>query len=405
MKILKWNDKNSEINNCENFFYSIGGLRKAVDYNAIYNYGAPITIIITERKLRVKTYGAKKFTHKKWLENNKKPNTLFLRNLQDDIKLETSSFLSDVPEEMNNLKYNSIGGVGRIEDDEKNIYCYFGAVSTPRSKRGSRTHLDFIVWDEFNDSIKFLGNDIVSNFLNILSSTNTDITNKKNDRRAFILGNNRTINHPLLLSLGVSYIENELTHIYDMNNKPLALIILPFLTKEEIDLLDKEKINDWEYQLAKLTGNDKHIYSNMSDKDMINGIYRYINLEEKIIHNFFYDEEIKLDLVLNFTFKVNNRYLNIYAIPKLMQTKIKSRFHVIDISLLVNEFRKQGIKIDIDKCISPLIWTTSAVKQNINESLLDSNSINVLREKLAKNEFSFENISSKSLFIDLINKK
>jgi hypothetical protein len=59
-----------ETDDIDYYFKEIGKGRKAVDYDKVDSVDFPINIIITERKVRVKTFGAKEHLYKKFALSN-----------------------------------------------------------------------------------------------------------------------------------------------------------------------------------------------------------------------------------------------------------------------------------------------------------------------------------------------
>lgn len=400
----------------EYYFKDIGLSKKAADYEKIDSAGFPINVIITERMARVKTYGAKYHAYKKWVESGKiGQNTLFLRNLVDDIDLELGRFLDDVHPDMQELVTKVERGDMFLQDKDGKKFMTLAPVSTPRTLRGSRRYLKYIIWDEFNDSVRYLGEDIVSNFLNILSSTSKQLKpGEKNPRISYILGNNRTLNHPLFISLGIATIDKEVTKIYDDNGNPFMLIIFPIIKPEEIQAMETERVNDWEYQLAKRTGMAEHMYHNKSQFDDVNWVYTYFDFSYKsIIKNFLNGSTASITntLDLSATFRDGTQYLNIYNIPYKSQNTLKTKYHVINVTLLVNELRRNKAHIEVNQLLSKnkkgekLVHISNAKNQQTGEVLISSANITSMRDLIAANKISFENESSKNLFYKILNKK
>lgn len=200
--------KKEEANDYFKYIEEVDSL--ALDYDKCDASPFPMIVAMTDRATRIKTYGAKEFTYRKWKEKGSHlPNTIWLRNLADDITLETSSFCMDMtPEMMSELKPISDKGRTYIGISANERYALMGAINSPRSLRGSRTLVDYIVWDEFNDSLKYSKTLMISNFLNLMkSTTGLHASGEKSKRKAFILGNYTTLNHPLFIKLGISHIE------------------------------------------------------------------------------------------------------------------------------------------------------------------------------------------------------
>lgn len=393
------------------YFKDILNGRKAVDYDKIDKEGFPINIIITERMVRVKTYGAKSFIFNKFKDESAK--TLWIRNTNSVVEKESMNFLSDVSPDLIDVKIRNIQGTPTLFYNKK-PFLYMASLTTPTSIRGSRNYCKYVVWDEFNDNMSYVKNKIVRNFHDMLSSTGKLLEpHMKNERKIFILGNNQTLNHPLLVSWGITAIEKEVTKIYDDKGNPFILILFPILSDDEKKQVKEINSNNFEYYSAVLSGVANHIYYNMSNFDELNYVFKYFKptTERKIKDFLFKNNFWDIGLHLSFTFKVNDDYYNIYDIPTYLRSSLKTIHHVVNLTGLSNELRKEGITMKIDNHIQKdkknnnIVYTSTPRHQKEGVFLLSSVYINKLQNYLGENKFSFENVSSRQGFLDFIQKK
>lgn len=381
----------------------------------------PIGLFISERGSKGKTYNSKelqsyifeKESNNKYFEKN--PATIWLRNLVRDTKIEKQKYLGELPYWYNDKKLEYKGRPDEVLDllvDGRPITRFF-SLNTAESQKGTRIVPKLIIWDEFNVGINNVVDPI--NKLDSLIHTTEDIVNnygKIDDSKLLIFGNNKSLNHILLINLGITHIEEEITEIYDDLGNPLLLIVAPKWSDEDKEKFIEDNKNNWRFQLSNKLGTTNHSYFNESLFDEINFIHEYINIDKELLS----DKITKISDIFKYgtTFYHNNRYYNIYDISPLYRSNLKTLYHCIDLNLLeklMNEiYKKLNIKEEFkkedlfskDKKGKYIINTFKPKNIKENISLVSNEIKNAFRKMLSDNLISFENIASRSIFIESI---
>jgi len=120
---------------------------------------------------------------------------------------------------------------------------------------------------------------LVDNWSDILMSTSNFTTARQ--QKAFLLGNNKSFNHPILVALGITSITQEVTAIYE-NGVPLMLIIFPIISPDEQKDIEEENKDNPQYLLMKKLGTAAHSYLNQSQFDELNGIVTLSSVDDLV---------------------------------------------------------------------------------------------------------------------------
>lgn len=376
------------------------------DYDAINDLGFPYNILIAERGAKGKTYGIKDFlfrqflshwnTMKEWAE------VLWLRSLATDAKIESDKWLIDVPPVISN-EFDKMRKTPTEITYETKPFVVFNNVSTSNGLKGTRTTTRHIVWDEFNDSIKYFKASLIENFANKQSSTrnNQDADQLKN-QKVWLLGNNRGINHPFLIKNGIDKITEEVTMIFDDNGKPLILLIMPIYNEDDIAKIEERNADDPFYQLNKRMGTADQIYYNRSSIDDVNYIFEHFALTLK---NFTRLGEGWPRPKLKCTFKINGQLLNLYDLPYEIRSDLKTAHHVMHVDLYCSKPENKHLnKFDLITQTKDqyVVLTTNKAELEEEVYLLPPVQKNNLIKTMAMGNISFENVSSRELFIELL---
>lgn len=375
----------------------------------------PICLNISERGGKGKTFNSKdliRYIYEKYKDTDyfsKNPVSIWLRNLVRDTKIEKHKYLDELPNWYSDKELKFKGSAETVLDllvDEKPI-TRFISLNTGESQKGTRLIPKLIVWDEFNVGIKDVSEPI-EQFDSILHTTEDIVNNygKEDDSRLLIFGNNKTLNHPLLIEMGITHISNEVTEIYDDLGNPFMLILMPLWSDEDKEKFERDNNKNWRFQFSKKIGTVNHSYFNENLYDEVNFVHQYINIENELLSNNV--TKFKDILKNGVTFYHDNRYFNIYDISPLYRTELKTSYHCVDLNMLekmMNDmYKKLNIKNEFNKqdLFSKEIYTfkTHNLKENIKIATTDYK--NIFKKIISENKVSFENISSRTIYLNSI---
>lgn len=353
--------------------YKSGRPKMAVDYDKLQTTLFNFFLIITERETRVKTYGAKKMCFDDW-KNKGRINTLWLRTKVDDVLEETKFFFNDVPKEMEKYDFKFQGNIATSQKTKQEFIKI--APTSVNSSRGSRTLVKYVVYDEFNIGVDARNwKNIVPNFNDLLRSVSNSQTAR--EQKVFLLGNNRSFNNPILVNLGISHIEEEVSAIYDENGNPLILILFPIISEEEIEDIKYENRDNPLFNFMMKIGGAEHAYFNKNQFDDVNGIV---------------DNEYLIPTLLNqrcFYFRVDEKVL--------MTVKIKDKMHWFCLDLL-----KKWEATDLEEIKKAGLYSPKVLEPKPNDVIINKDMKEELFRDLALNKYTFQDIYTKTLFYKLL---
>ena len=301
---------------------------KVLDFEKIDKMGFYIHLLITQRGKVGKTLNMKlqiinKFLEtgkpSKWLSNTKGIATSFKNDFYKD--LEKKHVIENMTKQQRefiestkfkgNIEHNNMWNKGLYKGKPKDWF-HVQALSLAELAKNSRTQWAYLVWDEFN--VKFNQvQDPVNKFDSLIHSMEDLVGNnsdKSNLHKTFIFGNNKSLNNPIIISLGIRYVKHEITEVYTPDGKPYMLMIVPKLTNDAIKELDEENKDNPYYFASKQLGTWSHSYINESLYDDANGVERhrkYIK-DYQPIYSVYHDD----------------KYYSIYKVAN-------SRFHCISV--------------------------------------------------------------------------
>lgn len=350
--------------------YPSGRPRLAVDYDKLLATPFNYFLIITERGVRVKTYGAKDLIYKKW--NGKTPSGLWLRTLADDASSELLTFFSDTTEDIKEEEFIFRKDIAFSKN--KKPLLMLTSVAKPSRVRGSRLLLDYVVWDEFNMGVSGKNyKSLVENWSDILLSTSNVDTARR--QKAFLLGNNKSFNHPVLVNLGITSITHEVTPIYE-EGIPLMLIIFPIISEAEKKDIEEENKDNPQYLLMKRLGTAAHAYLNQSQFDELNGVYTPSSFDDLLYWP-------------KLSFRTNAGVIRCYAFKKKVSDELGRVFVFISDDLLKSKYH---IRLEDHSMLSK-----KADMKNGDDIITTLNK-DVMMELIATDKILFADVSTKNFF-------
>lgn len=93
-----------------------------------------------------------------------------------------------------------------------------------------------------------------------------------NFKKLIILGNFKSLNNPILLDMGITKIEDEITSIYNKDGSPLIRILCPQIKDEERKSIARDNKSNWTYQLMEQMGQTEHQFFNENLYDELNNV-------------------------------------------------------------------------------------------------------------------------------------
>lgn len=369
---------------------------KVLDFKKFETLPFQFNMIVSMRGMLGKTYNTKDYILEQYKKEKKI--SLWLRNLATDLGIEREKFLSrDCPPNYKmcnfkgSLKRNTLG----VVDENNNKFINFAAMNTIETQKGSRTIYDYIVWDEFNvNSHQVLG--ITNKFDDLLHSTEDIVNNygEKDNTKIFIFGNNKSLNHPLMVDMGITKIENEITEIY-VNNQPLMIIIWVQPDQKFKDNFEKDNKSNPRFLMSKLLGKADHSYFNGTLYDEVNFVSDYIATTKRMNEK---NRSLNINNVFKLIYSVyhKDRYYNIYKLNNLeYEFDLNTKFHINLVK------RDETIWSNIEK--KHIIYSFDQL--NKKEGVI-SQSVNIGKNRLAKwlsmNLISFETLVARDVFINSI---
>lgn len=250
--------------------------QKFFDFHKIAAAGYFITLIISERWSKGKTYNAKAFIADEYLKKGYR--SLWLRNLVGDVERERATFLDAVPSTYDGAKFygradkNTMGlGWGDEDETTANMGIKFLSMNSAESFKGSRTWYRYVVWDEFNVNDDKVRN-LMDKFASLQETTNDALygSDDAHMQQWFIFGNNKSLASPIIVNLGVCEIQQEIT-TYEMSGFKMLLVIMVASDNTITNLLEEHP--NPKYLLAKQMDYDQHAYGNASLYDEVNSVY------------------------------------------------------------------------------------------------------------------------------------
>jgi len=294
-----------------NYLKTLPNKAKVWDFNKIDNNFKEINIriIFSERGNKGKTYNLKHYALECFNKNGKP--SIWVRNTAISLKLEAKRFLdnatiSNDPIFWKNLQIKKQGPIYLIVRQNKVVFILL-SLNDVNKMKGTRLDVNHIIFDEINEDASQIRGGIIKAIDSLVHSATNAVKNynKIEKTKLWFLGNNKSINHPYLIKLGIRDNKHPLalySIVYKQYKRPLAIRFCAQYNAQEIsDLKEKAfKDNDWKFIHSFVLDEANHSYFNKS----------------------FENEELKvlpLDLkrpffkyCLKFTLKYEDNYLNFY---------------------------------------------------------------------------------------------
>ncbi len=237
-----------------------------LDMQNLSDEGFFFNFVLSERGAIGKTFGAKEFILKKFIEEGHK--SIWVVNTETILLKEKSRFI------MNNKqvfpeKWKDVNMVGNKVYYKKECFLTLVALSTAEHNKGSRDNdIRYMVYDEFNVGLSKINKrqyDLLDNLCNTYSNVMEDTLKLQ----VFIFGNNKSMVVPIFHSLKIKTLKSELQQ--KLNNFGLKLyqIYVPIVNKKLAEIKYK---NNALFQLGKIAGTTQHSFLNESLYDVDYGV-------------------------------------------------------------------------------------------------------------------------------------
>lgn len=375
------------------FLQTLKNKKKVFDYAKIEEAGFPIVIMITQRGALGKTFNVK--DHIRNMYQKKGDRAIWLMNTKILLEKQKSDFHEDIfkPSIQPLLDpqipwfWRSTEWGGKIDsntcrlyhkDDKGKLSPFIDllALSSSESMKGARVGYKRIVYEEFNVKINQVSKP-EDQFNSLLNSMEDVVVNhqKKQDLKIYIFGNSKTLNNPIINKMGIRVLEHEISELRDDYGNPLVLVIAPQLDDKQRQEVEEDNKNNWIYQLQKQSGYHKHSYFNVSLYDDLNRIVQYRAYEDT-------QKQIKPKL----TIFHKDRFIMVYSVYN-QSNQLTNKYHVSEIES--NEILPNAT----------VALNRRSVRENI---VLNKNIKNNFIQALARDLFSFEDITSRDIFIESI---
>lgn len=263
----------------KNIKNSSGNNHEVFDYDEIWNDDAFIFVVISERGAKGKSTQAKYLMKKIWEEQ--KLRSMWLMNTNILIKKEKKSHLSKPKKYLDNFTGNEVIKGDFVYEDSGNDtewYSKFTSLSTAENEKGSRDDFGLLVFDEFNVGDRNIKNSQVKLMSSLIGTLDDPVNDDASLKKIIIHGNNKTLNSELLIKMGITHIDNELTTI-TRNGKPYLRILYPIFTKTEREAIKERNKHNNSFLFQELIGEEKHVYYNDNAYDDINFVNTKLNLK------------------------------------------------------------------------------------------------------------------------------
>ncbi len=246
-----------------------------LDMQNLSDEGFFFNFVLSERGAIGKTFGAKEFILKKFIETGDK--AIWVVNTETILLKEKSRFI------MNNKqvfpeKWKDVKMIGEKVYYKKECFLTLVALSTAENIKGSRDNdIRYMIYDEFNVGLSHINKrqyDLLDNLCNTYSNVMDDTLKLQ----VFIFGNNKSMVVPIFQSLKIKSLKIELQQ--KLNNFGLKLyqVYVPIVNRKLAEIKYK---NNALFQLGKIAGTTQHSFLNESLYDVEYGVVgRFKNIEK-----------------------------------------------------------------------------------------------------------------------------
>jgi len=316
----KWTDYLKKLNNGA----------KIWDFNKIdTNFNdIKIRVIFSERGNKGKTYNLKHFA-KEQFDKNGKP-SIWVRNTNVSLKMEAKRFLDNStlmndPSFWKGLKMIMEGPSYVVKNKRNKTVFILLSLNDVNKMKGTRLDVNNIIFDEINEDTSLVRGGIIKAIDSLVHSATNAIKNynKIEETRLWFLGNNKSINHPYLIKLGIRDNKHPLalySACYNDKKVPLAIKLCSTYNQQEINQITKKAFEskDWKFIHSFVLDQAHHSY--------FNNTYENENLKvlPLDLNSFFMKE------ALRFTIVYEKYYLNVYNVGTLGRYT-KHHYHVAEV--------------------------------------------------------------------------
>lgn len=377
------------------------------DFDKIFNSEFGIVIVISERGAKGKTYNVKDSALREFIKNPNKEPYLWIRNTQAQLDVELGKFL-DEPEPYKAMEMTGSSAKNNVwinyldeyetTDKEGNLvkkfdmlpFIRFMSFNSAEKEKGTRVIYKRIIYDEFNvDTNKV--SEIEQKFSSLIGSTENQVTfidGNIDDSQLIMFGNYKSLNHPLLHGLGLTYVNAPVTKIY-AGKLPYMLVLLPQDSESLIEAKKHAQRNNWRSIARLQLGTFESDMLNESLYDETNFV---MNLRE-----FMYQYKVPAnDVKLISSIVVEGYKLNLYDIESTKS------FNPLGTQLHILVANNPNQKIDSPVFPSKNLWAPKRKYVEEGVQLMDTNLVSKFRIMVSNNLISFENVVSRDLFIRFV---
>jgi len=268
-----------------------------------------IRVIFSERGNKGKTYNLKRYALE-CFNKNQKP-TIWVRNTAISLQMEAKRFLDANtitidPVFWKGLSLKKQGPIYLITRKAKTVFVLL-SLNDVNKMKGTRLDVNHIIFDEINEDSSQIRGGIVKAIDSLVHSATNSVKNYKKQEKLklWFLGNNKSINHPYLIKLGIRDNKHPLALYsvsYKKHKRPLAVKLCAQYSKEEIaDITAKAfENNDWKFIHSFVLEESNHSYFNQPFEEE-NLKVLPLDLKRAFIRH-----------CLKFTLKYDTYYLNFY---------------------------------------------------------------------------------------------
>lgn len=375
------------------------------DFNKIATFNFFMTLIISQRGFTGKSFNMKVYAYWRWKKFGER--TMWVRNIMKDVTNESKKFLKTIPTEMKGCRVTGNIETGNcwVVDEDGNEFIRMVALGYAEDEKGARAFYHHIVFDEFNVNFRKV-KDYVGQLDDLLQSTNDMVLNdgQEDKARLYFFGNNKSLNHPLLIELGVTSLKDDIS-MYKFNNLNMLMVLSKTVTAKERKEFAKRNNMNQRFMFTKLIGRENHSYFNDNIIDDVNFVYPVFDTLSKEIwsnmlrplHQFFINGELVL-----FCERING-----YQLKTVDNGNVDYiNYHIVAHKSIRNIYKKMNKTFNEEEFTLDYSYInkikTDSFKENL--TLIPKSSLDILIDLTARSSLSFEDIPSRELFFDFIKK-
>lgn len=236
-------------------------------------------VIISERGRKTKTTQGKVLS--KWLWTKLRIKTMWGMNSEKIISKEKKSHLTKpkihYPELFTGDEY--VEGNFVYEKPKGDWYQKFVPLSLAEQEKGSRSPYGLFVVDEYNVGDRQIKGSKVDLFSSLIATMDDPINSNNPDevklKKIILHANNKSLNDPFLISLGIYSIKEEVTDI-KVGNRVIGRVLAPIPSESDRALFEEQNKDNAIYLLQKKLGKADHVYFNDNAFDDLNYVNQWM---------------------------------------------------------------------------------------------------------------------------------